>query len=239
MNGRPRNLILRSLRISDFLCLRPFLECLPLKEHRILQEPRRPIDYVNFVETGIVSLRTISADCVLEIAMIGSEGAVGMLTALGASTSIHQSIVLVAGRAFRIRVDVLQRLMQERPAIRDHFLSYVHALMVHSSQTALCGVKHNVDQRLASWLCLASDALGIDTLPITHEHLSVVLGLRRAGVTQSLTRFDDAGYIRKTRGLLRIEDRTGLQEQACCCYGVIRKSYDATNLEHHAVATIL
>ena len=221
-----RNGILRNFALSDLAGIGPFLKPVALKERTVLQEPRKHIEYVNFVETGIVSLRTIATGSLLETAIVGSHGAVGASVALGTDTSMHQSIVLVSGTALRIRADDLRRLMTERPQIREHLLQYIQALMIHGSQTALCGVRHDLEQRLASWLCIACDALEGDVLPITHDHLSTILGLRRAGLTESLIRFEELGLIRKSRGVMHVRERNLLQQKACGCYGVIASAYD-------------
>ncbi|MEY2485256.1 MAG: hypothetical protein QOH39_904 [Verrucomicrobiota bacterium] len=222
---RPKNVILGNLSLVDFVCLRPFLECVALKERVVLQEPNKRVEYINFVETGIVSLRTLATGSVLETAMVGRRGAVGASVVLGAVTSMHQSVVLVSGAALRIRVDDLHRLMHELPRIRDHLLQYVQALMIHGSQTALCGVRHGFEQRLACWLCLACDALDGDVLPVTHDDLSVILGLRRTGVTEALNRFEEEGLVRKMRGVLQIRERGRLEKKACGCYGIVTKGY--------------
>jgi CRP-like cAMP-binding protein len=222
---RPTNTILGNLSLVDFACLRPFLECVPLKERAVLQELKQRVEYINFVETGIVSLRTLATESILETAMVGRQGAVGASIVLGTDTSIHQSVVLVSGSALRIRVDDLHRLMHERPQIRAPLLQYVQALMIHVSQTALCGVRHELEQRLACWLCLACDALDGDVLPITHDDLSVILGLRRSGVTETLNRFEEEGLVRKMRGVLQIRERGRLEKKACGCYGIVTKGY--------------
>jgi CRP-like cAMP-binding protein len=221
-----RNGILRNFALADLACIGPFLKPVALKERAVLQEPRKRVEHINFVETGIVSLRTIATGCFLETAMVGSRGAVGASVALGADTAMHQSIVLVSGSALRIHADDLRRLMIERLQIREHLLRYIQALMVHGSQTALCGVRHDLEQRLACWLCIACDALDGDVLPITHDHLSTILGLRRSGLTQSLIRFEEEGLIRKSRGAMRVRERSLLQQKACGCYGVIASAYD-------------
>jgi CRP-like cAMP-binding protein len=221
-----RNGILRNFALADLACIGPFLKPVALKERAVLQEPRKRVEHINFVETGIVSLRTIATGCFLETAMVGSRGAVGASVALGADTAMHQSIVLVSGSALSIHADDLRRLMIERPQIREHLLRYIQALMVHGSQTALCGVRHDLEQRLACWLCIACDALDGDVLPITHDHLSTILGLRRSGLTQSLIRFEEEGLIRKSRGAMRVRERSLLQQKACGCYGVIASAYD-------------
>lgn len=228
------NSILAGLSLSDFDCIRPFLEPVVLKERSVLHEPNKPIDHVTFIETGIVSLRTLAIGSVLETAMVGCYGAVGASIALGAGTSLHRSVVLVPGNGLRIRTGDLQRSMRERPAIREHLLQYVQSLMIHSSQMSLCGVRHELEQRLASWLCLACDALDGNVLPITHDHISMILGLRRAGVTEALNRFEEEKLVRKTRGVLQVPDRRLLRQKACGCYAVVANEYERTNALIHA-----
>ncbi|WP_456671800.1 Crp/Fnr family transcriptional regulator [Bradyrhizobium sp. LM2.9] len=97
------------------------------------------------------------------------------------------------------------------------------------SDRLLCGVRHDREQRVASWLCLGSDALDADVLPITHDYLSSMLGLRRAGVTETLIRFEQQGLIHKTRGVLHIGDRQRLEQKACSCYRLIAGAYAHTD----------
>lgn len=224
-----RNSILRHLPSPDYVYIRPFLERVSHKQRASLQEPRRPIEYISFIETGIASLRTLASGNLIETALVGCQGATGVSAVLGVRTSVHQCIMLVPGTAIRIRVEDLRHVMCERPQIRDHILKYVQALMTHCSQTALCGVHHETEERLASWLCLACDSLDSDTLPITHDNLSIILGLRRAGVTETLTRFESHGLVRKMRGVLQVRDRGKLRERACACCGVIEDAYQYYN----------
>jgi len=122
MHLRPavRNGILKSLPGSDFACISPFLQPVALKKSAVLQEKNRSVEYVNFIESGIVSLRTLGTGSILETATVGCQGMVGVSVALGAEKSIHQSIILVSGSALRIRAEDLQRSMSERPQIREH-----------------------------------------------------------------------------------------------------------------------
>ncbi|WP_271565673.1 Crp/Fnr family transcriptional regulator [Bradyrhizobium sp. CCBAU 11386] len=95
--------------------------------------------------------------------------------------------------------------MNERPEIREHISRHVQALTLHCARAGFCGVWHDREERLASWLCLASDALDANVLPVTHEYLSSMLGLPRPGVTETLVRFAEQRLIRKMRGLLQID----------------------------------
>jgi Crp-like helix-turn-helix domain len=224
-----KNSVLRTLSLQDFDCIRPFLQPVTLKARCVLQESNRQVEHVNFIETGVVSLRTLATGSILETALVGCHGVEGVTVALGVDKSFHRSIVLVSGNAVRICADDLRRSMDERPQIRAHLLRCVRSLMIHSSQIALCGVRHQLEQRLACWLCLVCEALDGDVLPITHDHLSIILGFRRAGVTETLERFEKQGLVRKTRGNLQIRDREMLEVKACCCLRIIQNAYEPMN----------
>lgn len=171
-------------------------------------------------------MRTVSDGGLLETAMVGCQGIVGAPVVLPGARSMHQFVVTVRGSALRIRAAELIPLMDERPRIREHLLQYVQSLMVQTSQTALCAVLHDAEQRLGCWLSLACEALNATVLGITHEHLSLILGLRRASITEVLIRFEELGVIRKTRGFLQVLDRKQLELKACGCYKVIANAYD-------------
>jgi len=91
----------------------------------------------------------------------------------------------VPGEALRTSSKDLHRIMDAIPAVRQHLLNYVHALLIQNGQLALCNVRHELQARLCRWLLLASDRLGEKAIPLTHDQLSISLGVRRASVTAS------------------------------------------------------
>ncbi|MCP3380267.1 Crp/Fnr family transcriptional regulator [Bradyrhizobium sp. CCGUVB4N] len=220
-----KNEILARISLQDLAAMGEFLEPVVLREHMVLQEPKKQLDHIYFIESGLVSLRIVAAGAILETAVIGNRGAVGASLLVGGHLPTHQCVMLVPGSAHRIRVEDLRHVMRERPGIRENVSAFVQALSMHCAQTGLCGVRHDREKRLACWLCLASDALAADVLPVTHDYLSSLLGLRRPGVTETLIRFEEQGLIHKTRGLLRIEERTFLEQKACSCYKLISGAY--------------
>lgn len=208
-----------------------FLEPIILRERMVLHEPKRRPDHVYFIESGLVSLRIVGAGNVLETAIIGHQGAVGASLLVGGHLSTHQAVVLFSGSAHRTRIEDLRQVMSERSEIREPLFRYAQALTLHSAQTGLCGVCHNRQHRLASWLCLASDAFDASVLPVTHDYLSPVLGLRRAGVTETQIRFEQQKLIRKTRGVLQIDERDCLEKKACGCCKLIASAYASLESE--------
>jgi len=94
-------------------------------------------------------------------------------------------------------------------------------LLVQNSQTVLCNARHQLEERLTRWLLLAHDRLEDDTIPLTQELLSTMLGVRRAGITTALERLERDGALRKKRGAVQIIDRTLVEQRTCECHWVI------------------
>jgi CRP-like cAMP-binding protein len=225
------------MRLEDFQALRPFLRPYTFTQHSTLQEQGRRIDYIDFIEAGLVSFRTLALESVMEFGTAGRQGVSGASVILGGRYAVHQSRALIGGRTLRIEVESLLRLTELRPTIRDTLLAYVEALMIHGSQLALCKACHPNDARLATWMCVASDWSSSAALPVTHQHLSTSLALRRATVTESLSGFEAGGLIRKMRGAVEIVDRGRLEAVACGCYRVIASGYKGRfGLEREAFA---
>lgn len=225
-----KNVILARLSIQQLAAIGECLEPVVLKERMVVQEPKRPVEHVYFVESGLVSLRVVAAGSMLETAVIGYRGVVGTSFLWEGHLSTNQCVVVFPGSAHRIRVEDLRRIMKVHPEIRDHLFEYVQALTFQCVQTGLCGVRHDREQRLANWLCLASEAVDARVLPVTHDYLSSVLGLRRAGVTETLIRFEQQGLIRKMRGVLQIDEHKLLEEKACCCYKLVSAAYASSSI---------
>ncbi|MDA9478056.1 hypothetical protein XI03_26950 [Bradyrhizobium sp. CCBAU 65884] len=227
-----RNRLLAGLSVPDLAAVGRYLEPVALKRRAILQEPKRTVEFVHFIEWGVVSVRIVAAGSMLETTLVGYRGAIGVPYLLGGHIPTSQFVAISPAYALRIRQDHLRDLIGERPGLREHLLRYVEAVALHSAQAGLCGVRHSLQQRLASWLCIACDAFGDDCLPVTHDYFADVLGLRRASVTETLTRFEQHGLIKKSRGLLRVRDRKRLELEACSCYALITDAYTAA--EAHA-----
>jgi CRP-like cAMP-binding protein len=104
--------------------------------------------------------------------------------------------------------------------MRVLFLKFVQTFMVQTAHTAIANGRANVEERLARWVLMARDRLDSDEIPPTHEFLSLMLGVRRAGVTVALSALEKRGWLRANHGRLVVLNRRGLEKVAGAYYGV-------------------
>jgi CRP-like cAMP-binding protein len=104
-------------------------------------------------------------------------------------------------------------------------LKFVQAFGVQTSHTAICNAQSRLDVRLARWLLMAHDRIGEDTLPLTHEFLSLMLGVRRPGVTEALQALREKGLIAYRRGRITVKNRKGMERTAGGAYGTPEAEY--------------
>jgi CRP-like cAMP-binding protein len=159
----------------------------------------------------------------IETATVGREGAIGSLAGFGQRRSHTRAIVQVPGTALRMRTARFRKAAEESPAIRDLICRYCETMLIEVQQTAACNALHDVEARLSRWLLQAYDRTDRNTIRLTHEFLSQMLGVRRPTVTVVAHMLQRAGLIRYHRGNIEILDRAGLEARACECYGIMRQ----------------
>jgi CRP-like cAMP-binding protein len=215
-----KNRLLAALAPHDRERLLPHLEKVELPQGTVLLRPNEPIAYVHFLEAGLSSDVAVTGhDRPVECGLAGCEGLVGLPVILGTDRGIHESLMQVGGHGHRIASAELRRAMDESPSL----LNFAHVFTCLSSQTAACNARHSIEQRLARWLLLSHDRMGDDRVPLTHEYLALMLGVRRAGVTVALHELEGEKLVRAGRGLITVTDRPGLEARACGCYRVVER----------------
>ncbi|WP_431271462.1 Crp/Fnr family transcriptional regulator [Dankookia sp. P2] len=211
---------------ADLEWLRPRLERVELGARKVLHAPEEPLDAVHFPESGWISmLATLENGDAAEVGLVGCEGLVGLPLLLGADRSPFEAMVQSEGTGLRLPADAFQEALEHSPALRTLLLRYALAFTAQVSQTAACNGRHHIEQRLARWMLMAHDRSVGDSFPMTHEFLSLMLGVRRAGVTVAAGALQRAGLIRYERGRMTITDRDGLEAGACDCYPIVRREY--------------
>lgn len=217
------NSLLALLPAADFALLKPQLREIPLRQGAVLQEPGEFVQQVYFPIDGIISLLAVMRTGeAIETATIGREGAVGSLAGLGPRRSYTRAVVQVDGAALRIPAATFRAASERSAAIFDTVVRYSEMLLIQVGQTAACNALHDVEARLSRWLLQANDRLEGNTVGLTHEFLSQMLGVRRTTVTVVASNLQQAGLIKYRRGQIVIVDRPGLEARACECYAAIR-----------------
>jgi CRP-like cAMP-binding protein len=220
------NRLLRALSPDDLDPLRARLETVPLPQKQTLSSPGTSIDHVYFPQEGMVSLvQPLEDGTTIEVGMIGNEGLVGTPVLLGADSSPLEAVVQIPGSALRMPATAFREEVGRRAGFLGVLLRYAQALHVQVSLTAACNGRHTVPERLARWLLTAHDRSPNDQLPLSHEFLSQMLGVRRAGVTVALGTLKVAGLIRNSHAQVHIIDRLGLEAASCDCYSTVRDEY--------------
>jgi CRP-like cAMP-binding protein len=222
------NEILRDLPADERKLISSKLEQVTLKLHDVLHEPGAPINFGYFPESGIVSILSVLSDGKsLEVGLIGREGFVGLPLTVGFRSSPTRAICQAPGTALRIAASTLAQVLPQCPKFKNALDRYSLALGMQASQVAACNGLHEVDARLARWLMMCHDRLGLDSFPLTQEFLSQMLGIRRASVTVAAGILQKAGLIRSARGEVTILNRKGLEDLACECYGIINHQMES------------
>jgi CRP-like cAMP-binding protein len=130
-----------------------------------------------------------------------------------------------AGHGQRIGTVELHKAMQESASLHASLLKFVHVFMVQTAHTAIANARAKLDERLARWILMAHDRLDDKSLPLTHEFLSLMLGVRRAGVTEALHELTAQKLIQSARGSVVVLNRKGIERMAGAAYGTPEAEY--------------
>ena len=218
------NELLAALPAEVLQRLSPALELVPLALKEILHRPGDPIEYVYFPGAGFVSeLTVLESGDMVEVATIGREGMVGIFASDGEERAPSLSMVQAAiDVCYRLRATVFREEMDRRGAFHQLMTRYMHAHVGLIMQSTACNAMHTVEQRLARWLLMAHDRVGLDDFPLTQEFLAMMLGVSRPSVTIVAGTLQKAGLITYHRGHLKIVNREELEAASCECYRVVR-----------------
>ena len=104
--------------------------------------------------------------------------------------------------------------------MRGVLLRFTASILNLTAQTAACNRVHSMKQRCARWLLMSSARIRSDVVPVTHEFLSSMLGVRRTGITAIAGELQRSGLISSQRGQVTIIDHAGLEATACECYRI-------------------
>ncbi len=221
------NWILAALPDEEYARLAPHLMPITLSTRQNIYTPLETIKHVYFPETAMVSVVAHTSEgASVEVGVVGREGLTGLPALFGVDSTPNESMAQLPGDALKMWAEVARKEFKRGGVFQDLTLRYVQANTIQISQSVACNRMHTVVERLARWLLMTRDRAVSDELPLTQEFLSMMLGVRRAGVTDAAINLQAEGYINYRRGHITILDRAGLEEASCECYSVVKAEYE-------------
>lgn len=223
-NPPQSNRLLSALPEQDYQRLRPNLEPVSLSAGKILYHAGEAIEHAYFLTSGMISLvATAENGSAVAVAMTGNEGLIGIPTLLSINSAPYQLTVQLQAHALKIRGDRLKEEFIHSAQLQRLLLRYTHWLLTQITQSALCNRFHSAEERFCRWLLLSYDRTTSNTLHLTQEFLSQMLGTPRTNVTMIASAIQRMGLISYSRGKIMIVDRLGLEATTCECYRIFNR----------------
>ncbi|HEY9756458.1 MAG TPA: Crp/Fnr family transcriptional regulator [Oculatellaceae cyanobacterium] len=222
-----RNKLLGRLPNHEWLQLKEHAELAPLAVGDVIYEPGKPIEYVYFPETGIISLLAeVDEQQLIEVATVGNEGFVGMPVMHDLKVTSGHAFVQASGMAFVIQSAAFRKCLRELPEFRSLLNRYAEALFCQIAQTAACNSTHSIEQRCARWLLLSQDRMNGNEASLREAFVSQMLGTSRTESRKVLKVLEDKKLISLGSDLITVTDRAGLEDVTCSCYDIVRQTFN-------------
>ena len=220
------NGLLATLNYADRTRLAPHMMAFDLDEHYELQHAGDEVIHTWFPCGSAMATFCITVDeeHPVEVALVGSEGAIGGIVSNGHVPAFATAQVRFSGRFLRVKTAALEQAKLDSITLRHWFSRYSDCLLAQVFQTAACNATHTISQRAAKWLLAAASRTQKSQIELTHEELAEMLGVGRTFVTRVISRLREEGMISTRRGTIIITDELALRERSCSC---------ATSIENH------
>ena len=221
------NRLLASLPRIALERILPDLEVRPFEMRQVVQPRKQPLREVIFPVSGVASMISMGdAGDSVEVATIGREGVVGISLFLGGTAAAVEIFIQVPGEGVCLPAAAFEGHVAREPSLMRTLLLYTQALLTQVAQSSACNRHHPVEQRCARWILQTHDRVSGNEFPLTHEFLGLMLGVRRASVTETAAALQERDLIRYRRGKITVLDRVGLEKASCECYRLIAGEFD-------------
>ena len=226
------NHLLDALPASELADLERDLTVVAFKAHQSTQSIGRPMSHVDFPIDAVLSVvATLKNGDSVEVGTVGSESFVASDAALNSTWSSRTSFCQVQGTVGQMTIDRFDARRGASGAFPRFMRQNVRATLFSTQQFVACNIKHTVLQRCARWLAMTADRVGRPNFTLTHEFLAIMLGVRRAGVSEAADTLHQLGAIEYRRGAVTIVDRAILEGVACECYEACKATFASSLLE--------
>lgn len=220
------NLLLGAMRPADFALLSPHLEKVTLMRRQVLAPAGQPIEHIYFLEDGVASMVSTSADSATEVGIFGREGLSSICVLLGSDRVPYDTYLQVDGTsALRIDADRFREAIAQSTELKDLLLRYVQTFLIQVANSVATNAHSRIEVRLARWLLMCHDRIDGDEVHLTHEFMSMMIAAQRTGVTLTLHILEGAGMVQSQRARITILDRGKLEQLAGNSYGQPEAEY--------------
>lgn len=214
------NELLNALPTEMRRALLPSFKPVALKKEQFLYQEEDRLDYLYFPITAVISeFKMLEDGRMVEIAVIGKEGAVGLSSIFSDSHYASNCMqVSQAGTAYKVDAESFEKLIRSNEKIRIDLSHFVDTYIRQISQKAICNMYHSVKERLCTWLLMVQDRCGKRLLNLTHEQIARTLGVYRPSITCIAQELRESKLIDYSRGGILIQNRQLIEQSACTCY---------------------
>lgn len=207
-----------------FAELLPYLENVRLSSNDYLYRPGDDVDFVYFPETAVISEFQILEDGrMIEIAMTGDEGVLGLLPIFNSKHAANWTQVSISGNAAKINSRIFEKKLMSHFSFQRLLFEYINKYVGQISQRAICNSYHVIEQRFCSWLLMLQDRKKSSELLLTQEQIARALGVHRPSLTHIAQNLRSKKIIDYLRGKIIILNQKELERSACPCFSEIDK----------------
>jgi CRP-like cAMP-binding protein len=217
-----RNAVLGALGAEEVARLQPHLRAVDFALGAVLGEMSEPVDTVLFPEAGMIScILDSNQNTGVEFAVVGREGALGVLDALSNTPRLAREIVQAAGWGWALPAPVLREEFARGGALQSDLLSYLKLSYAMAAVTGLCNRLHTIEERLSRWLLITRNGSESDEFDLEPSYLAAMLGSRLSGVPIALGVLHQAGLISVDGARIRLLDVPAVEASACECHSAM------------------
>jgi len=197
---RPDNAFLRSISAASYEAIEPHLAPARFPHGEHLYRPGDAVEWVYFPVAGLLSVLTETSEGQsVETAMVGNEGALGLVETMGSGVTPTTTLVQVDGVGLRVSAAVFKALALGTPDILARVFNVIEVQLTESRQSGMCQALHTVEPRFARWLLESMDRSGgrtkLSAIPISQlpprRPSEAVQAVGRNGRRDALNRRND------------------------------------------------
>ncbi len=226
---RPDNNLLRRLNEADYALIAPYLTIDEAAANELLYNPGDDVQVVHFpCGPALATFLVANEDGRdVETILVGREGAVGGIVSEGFLPAYTRVVVKFGGPFVRLQIAKLDAAKTQSKTLRNIFARYADCMLAQIFQSTACNAIHSIEQRTAKWILAAMERTdGEDSVPLTHEQFSTLLGVGRSYASRVIQAFKAEGILDTRRGAILVRDRDRLKQRACLCNDAVKAHFE-------------